>query len=80
MPHLGKLKSEIKEDLADLWMDKKFQTFIKLLRGRRNKLALACLKTRDLELIKELQVEADLITKIIGSVQEAYKELNREKE
>lgn len=76
---LGKLKSETKEALADLWIDKNFQVFVDLLRARRLKLATECLKIRDFELIKELQIEADLITKIIASVEEANKELNKGK-
>lgn len=76
-----KIDASTLESLAALWIDKDFQVFVNILRNRRLHLATACLKTRDIENITEIQIEAELINNIINAIKEASnKQEQREKQ
>lgn len=75
-----KITSETLEALASLWINKDFQILVGILRNRRLHLATSCLKTRDIKVITEMQVEAELISNLISAIKESSnKQEQREK-
>lgn len=56
------------EMLEELWYNKSFQLLIEMLKNRIDILGKGVLIARDVEVIKEYQMEAQIITKFIKSI------------
>ena len=66
-----KVSEKTQDSLAELWYNKDFQVLVKLLQNRLDLLGKGVLTIRDSEIIKEDQMEAQVIVKFIKNIKDA---------
>lgn len=71
------LKKENIEALAELWEDKNFQEFVKVLRINQDNYAKLCLTRTNWEETQKLQWQAYTISLILKTVEEAHQKVNK---